>query len=139
MFIKRLIDILVVWKWLLSHVCKQEKKLMANDKKSRLLDEDKKAFGGWFVWLLALFVLAIVVFGIVGAGGKIFSTAVEREVFEQSYQRSAAEEARYNTMKAELTGVETRLRSGGNLTEVQRSDLEAQAAALRVQINTMEK
>jgi len=102
-------------------------------------DEEKKEFGKWWVWVLALFVLTIVVLGLVGAGGKIFSTAVEREVFEQSYQRSAAEEARYNTMKAELTGVETRLRSGGNLTDVQRSDLEAQAAGLRVQINTMEQ
>ena len=70
------------------------------------------------------------------AGCMIFDTAVEREVFEQSIQHSSAETQQYNTLTAELEGVEVRLQAG-NLTDTQRADLEAHAAMLRVQIRQM--
>lgn len=102
-----------------------------------MIENEKKYFGGWWIWILLLVIFTMVALTALRAGGLVFWTAVEREVFEQSYQRSAAEQAKFNMLNAELTGAETRLRSGG-LTASQRSDLEAQAAALRLQINAME-
>lgn len=97
------------------------------------MDGEKKAFGKWWVWVLALVVLSVVVLGATGAGLRIFGVAVEREIFEQSYQRSAAEEARLNTLNAELVGARTRLQQGG-LTATQEADLRAQIAGLEAQI-----
>ncbi len=98
---------------------------------------------GWtlrrFAWPFAGLVIFLSVLGFgLNSVGLIGRTAVEREVFEQSYQRSAAQEARFNTMNAELTAVQARL-AAGSLTDVQRADLQAQAAALTIQINQMEK
>jgi len=104
--------------------------------------QERKEFRLWglsTLWLTALFfiVLGVIVFAL-NSAGVIGRTIVERAVFEQSYQRSAAEEARLNTFTAELAGIEARL-GAGNLTDVQRDDLSAQAAALRIQINQMEQ
>ncbi len=104
-----------------------------------MVDRDKREFGGWWLWVTLLIAVSVGVFVFTGAAGKLFVTAVEREVFEQSYQRSAAEEARYNTLTAELAGVQARLSSGESLTDVQRDDLSAQAAALQIQIQMMER
>lgn len=97
------------------------------------MDGEKRAFGGWWVWVLALVVLSVIVLGATGAGLRIFGVAVEREVFEQSYQRSAAEEARLKTLNAELVGARARLQQG-NLTTTQEADLRAQIAGLEAQI-----
>lgn len=102
--------------------------------------EDRKEFRRWgrtATWVVAFaFVVLTIIGGVLHASGKLFNTAVEREVFEQSYQRSAAETQRFNTLTAELEGAEARL-SAGNLNDVQRADLEAHAAALRIQIRQM--
>lgn len=96
-----------------------------------MIDTEKRAFGAWWLWVLLL----VIVTGVVAMGLRVAGVATERVIFENSYQKSAGDTARLNTMRAELVAIEARLRSG-NLDEVQRSDLEAQAAGVRFQLNS---
>lgn len=97
------------------------------------MDGEKKIFGGWWLWVLLLVVISVVALGVLGSGMRIFGVAVEREIFEQSYQRSAAETARLNILNAELVGARSRLQQG-SLTATQEADLRAQIAGLEAQI-----
>ena len=103
-----------------------------------MIDTEKRAFGKWWIWVLALIIISVVALGALRAGGLVFWTAVEREVFEQSYQKTAADTARFNTLNAELVQAEALLRSG-TLTETQEADARAQIAGIRAQLTAMEK
>jgi hypothetical protein len=85
-------------------------------------------FAGGLVLLAALF------FGLRSAG-LVGKTAVEREVFEQSYQRDASFKARIATDEAAIAQIEGQL-INPNLDENTRFNLEAQASAARVRIDT---
>lgn len=63
------------------------------------------------------------------------TTAIERKVFEESYQRSEAIKSRIATLKAELAAVERKL-AVPNLDEHTRGYLESQKAAIQVQLDT---
>lgn len=92
-----------------------------------------------FFRFLPLFLLVTVVLSIVSfvmfSGGKIGRTVVERKVFEQSYQRSAALESQIATDEATLAEIERKL-TNPNLDENTRFNLEAQASAARVRLQT---
>lgn len=89
-----------------------------------------------------LFVLIVAIVGGVGFGAKslglIGGTIVERKAFEHSYQRSEAMKARIATDKAALAEIEYRLSRDG-LDDATRTNLEAQARAMRIRINTAEQ
>lgn len=91
----------------------------------------------WRVFLTA--VVAAVVIGAVGFGlnalGVIGGTAVERKVFENSYQRSEAIRAQIANDRAVLAEIERKLANPKLDPEV-RQNLEAQAAAARIRIRT---
>ena len=92
----------------------------------------------WTIWKLAPLALGvIVVMFVVGFGlkslGLIGSTVVEREVFEQSYQRSSALKERIAVDEATLAEINTKL-TNPNLDENTRFNLEAQASAARARI-----
>ncbi len=94
----------------------------------------------WTVFrFLPLFVLVLVILGVTGfflnSAGVIGKTIVEREVFEQSYQRSTALQERIAVDTASLTEIERQLLNP-NLDENTRFNLNAQAAAARVRIQT---
>ncbi|MCG7931935.1 MAG: hypothetical protein N0E44_18030 [Candidatus Thiodiazotropha lotti] len=67
--------------------------------------------------------------------GLIGGTVVERKVFENSYQRSESIKSRIATDEAALAEIGRQL-SNPNLDENTRFNLEAQAAAARVRIQT---
>lgn len=95
---------------------------------------------GWtFRRFLPLVAGGAIVLSALGFGihslGMIGRTAVEREVFEQSYQRSAAIRARIATDEATLAEIERQL-ANPSLESAARARLEAQAAAARVRIAT---
>lgn len=83
--------------------------------------------------------LFVIVFGVgffaLRSLGLIGSVAVERAVFEQSYQRDAAQRARIATDEATLAEIQRKL-SNTNLDQDTRNALEAQAAAARIRIAT---
>lgn len=94
----------------------------------------------WTFWrFIPLFVLVVVVlsgFGFVLHSAGLFGrTVVERNVFEQSYQRSEAMKARIATDEAALEEIEQKLRNP-NLDENTRYNLEAQASATRMRISS---
>lgn len=69
------------------------------------------------------------------AMGLIGGTIVEREVFEQSFQYSEARDTAIATYQAQLAEIEAQLRRS-DISEATRANLQAQAARLRVQIQT---
>lgn len=94
----------------------------------------------WTIWKFSLLFLGVAVAAtVVGFGlrsaGLIGGTAVEREVFEQSYQRSAAMAARIATDEAVLAEIQHQLRRP-ELSAATRNNLEAQASSARVRIAT---
>jgi hypothetical protein len=94
----------------------------------------------WTVFrFLPIFVFVLIVLGGVGfvlnTGGIIGKTVVERVVFEESYQRSESFKARIATDTASLTEIERQLLNP-NLDANTRFNLDAQAAAARVRIQT---
>lgn len=94
----------------------------------------------WTFWrFLPLFLIVVVVIGVIGFGarslGLIGRTVVERKVFEQSYQRSEALAASIANDEAVLSEIERQL-SNPNLDADTRFNLEAQASAARVRLNT---
>lgn len=90
--------------------------------------------GRWWIWVLLL-----IVTGIAGAflkSGELFlHTVVEREVFENSYQRSEGLKSSIATDEAALAEIERMLRNS-NIDVNTRSNLEQQAAAARIRIAT---
>lgn len=69
--------------------------------------------------------------------GIIGRTVVEREVFENSYQRSTSLQERIAVERATLAEIERKLRSP-DLDPSIRANLEAQASASRIRLSTAE-
>ena len=96
-----------------------------------------------FFRFLPLLLGAIIILALFGFGlkslGLIGGTAVERKVFEESYQRSESLAAAIAHEKSVLSQIERQL-SNPNLDENTRYNLNAQASAARIRISTaMEK
>lgn len=99
--------------------------------------------GRWtFFKVLPFFLIFVTTLGGIGFGlkslGIIGSTAVEREVFEQSYQRSASLKSQLATDQSVLLEIERKL-SNPNLDKNTRFNLEAQASATRIRIETTKR
>ncbi len=88
----------------------------------------------WALWGFGLLALLIVGLSALNALGFIGQTVLEREVFEQSYQRTAGLESKMATMNAQMAEIDVLLQS--DLDPSVRTDLEAQKAALNVQISS---
>lgn len=88
---------------------------------------------------LPLFLGGVVVLSLVGftlnSLGLFGRTVVERKVFEQSYQRSEALKSQIANDEAVLAEITRKLGNSG-LDANTRANLEAQAAAARIRINT---
>jgi hypothetical protein len=94
----------------------------------------------WTFWrILVLVVAAVVTLSAVGFAlnscGVLGNTIVERKVFENSYQRTAALKSQIAADEAVLAEIEEQLKNPG-LDENTRYNLEAQAAAARIRIRT---
>jgi putative aminopeptidase FrvX len=99
------------------------------------IDQDKREVGGWWMWILGLVVVSIVVFGGLRYTGMIGQTFVERKVFENSYQYSAAQKARIDMFEAQKAEIEARL-MGTDLDSATKSNLEAQLSGIKIQLRS---
>lgn len=99
-----------------------------------MIDSDKRYFGSWWLWTLFLICITVVVLWLLGSVGLIGHTVVERKVFENSQQYTEARKTEILTFEAQLTEINQRLMST-TLSQEQKDNLEAQAAAIRVQLN----
>lgn len=92
-----------------------------------------KEFTKWWMWVLMLGIPTIMLLMLMSYMGVFTSTVVERKVFEESYQRSEGLKSQIATYEAQLAEIETQL-AGAELSPRTRADLEAQRAAIRVQL-----
>ena len=104
-------------------VCKKIKEV-------KMMDKDKKEFGSWWMWVLLLTVLSLVIL----AGLRYAGVVGERVIFTNSYQYTEARKTEIAIFEAQLVEINTKLRS--DILEANlRTNLEAQAAAIRIQLN----
>lgn len=92
----------------------------------------------WTFWkFLPVLLVVVVVLSIVGFGlnslGLFGRTVVERKVFEHSYQKQAGLKAEIATYQATLAEIERKI-ANPNLDANTRSNLEAQASAIRIKM-----
>jgi len=99
------------------------------------IDKDKREFGGWWVWLLVLLILAAIVAGGLRYAGIWGTTVVERKVLEESYQRSAGLKQQIATYEAQLIQLNIQL-ADPNLEPVVRRSFKAQKAGIEVQLHS---
>lgn len=100
-----------------------------------MIEKEKKYLASWWMWLLGLVVLSSIILGVLKYVGMIGTTVVERVIFENSYQKVAADKKANNVYSAQLAEIEYKL--SGNIDAQTRQDLNAQAAMLRVQRNSV--
>lgn len=98
-----------------------------------MLDKDKSEFGGWWIFIAVLLALTVAVFTAL----RFYGVAAERLIFEQSYQRSSAQDAKRLTLEAELASINSLL-LGSSLTAEQRADAQAAKAAINLQLDAMQ-
>jgi len=96
-----------------------------------VIDQEKREFGGWWVWVLGLLIISTIVLTILGYVGVIGRTIVERKVFENSYQYSEARKTEIMTYEAQLAEIDAQLSTAG---ETERHGLLAQRAAIEVRL-----
>lgn len=94
------------------------------------MEKEKKYFASWWFWVLFLVIITVIMLG----GLKIASVIGERVVFEQSFQYKEARKTEIATFEAQLAEIERQLRST-TLEENVRVNFEAQALAIRIQLN----
>ena len=92
----------------------------------------------WTFWrFLPVLLMAVIMLSAVGFGlnslGLFGKTVVERKVFEHSYQKQAGLQAEITIYQATLAEIERKL-ANLNLDANTRSNLEAQASAIRVKM-----
>lgn len=94
------------------------------------MEQEKKYFASWWFWILLLIVASVLVFG----GLRIVGVIGERVIFEQSFQYKEARKTEIATFEAQLAEINRKLNST-SLDENTRVNLEAQAAAIRIQLS----
>lgn len=93
----------------------------------------KKSVMGWWIFGIALVVIATIVFGALNYADIIFRTKMEREVFESSYQKKAGDAQQKRILQAQLAEIEQQLLDP-KLDPQTRRQLKQQAAAIRVRL-----
>jgi hypothetical protein len=99
-----------------------------------LMEDEKKYLAGWWFFLLMAVIFTGIALTIMNYAGFIGKTAVERAVFENSYQYSKARKTEIATYEAQLAEIGSRL-SSGEIDGSTRANLEAQRSALNIQLN----
>ena len=96
---------------------------------------EKSEFGGWWMWILFLVIITVVILGATRMLGMWGHVAMENVIYKNSYQAKQSKATAIGTFSAQLAEIDHKL-AGNTLTPAVREDLEAQAAGLRVLINT---
>ena len=98
------------------------------------MDKDKKEFGKWWMWILLLGIITIIVLSFLSYFGIVGRTIIERKVFENSFQYSESVKSSIATFEAQLSEIDHKL-SSTTLDAETRTNLEAQASAIRIQLS----
>ena len=95
------------------------------------MDSDKKEVGKWVVWIIVLFIGVVIVFSLINYVGLGVSTVVERKVFEQSYQKQAADSDAISAYDAQLTILRRRLRAS-DITTIKKTEIQGQIDSINI-------
>lgn len=98
------------------------------------MKEERREGTRWWVWALSLFILTAIVLSVLSYVGVFTSTLVEREVFEQSYQRREGLRQEIAIYEAQIVEIEAQL-INPNLEQSTRTNLQAQLAVINVRLN----
>jgi len=93
----------------------------------------------WTFWrFLPIFIVVVCILAFIGFGlnslGLFGRTAVERKVFENSFQYSEARKSEIATYEAQLAEIDGKL-ANPNLDANTRANLEAQKSAINIQLS----
>ena len=100
--------------------------------------EERREGTKWWLWVMGLIVLTTIVFAGLKYAGVFTDTVVEREVFEQSYQRTEAINTQIATLEAQKTELVAQLQNP-NLDEATKANINSQLAAIRIQLDTAKR
>lgn len=92
------------------------------------MESEKKYFGGWVVWLTVL----VIGLSVVGFGMKWADVFGERIIYTESHQYKEARKSEIATYEAQLAEIDRKLT--GQLDDNVRINMEAQASAIRIQL-----
>lgn len=95
------------------------------------MDTKKREFGAWWAWVVLLATVTIVAVTGLSYAGVIGRTVVEREVFEQSFQYTAARRAEIATYEAQIASLEVQERTAD---ERAAREIASQLAAIRIRL-----
>ena len=95
------------------------------------MESEKKYFGGWWIWVLFLSIITGAVLTGLNYAGIIGTTVVERVVFENSYQKHAADKTAISTYQAQLAVLRGRL-GNPNLDAGARAEINAQIDSITI-------
>jgi len=95
------------------------------------MEKEKKYFGGWWVWVVFLLLCTAVVFVGISYFGIIGKTVIERKVFEQSYQKKAADSDALSIYDAQIAVLQRRL-NNSSLTTGERAEIQGQIDSITV-------
>jgi biopolymer transport protein ExbB/TolQ len=99
------------------------------------MEKEKKYLGGWWFWIILLMIISGLILTGLNYAGIIGRTVVEREVFEQSYQRSESLKSEIAAYESQLVEINSQL-SRSDLDAGTRANLESQTSSIRVMLNT---
>lgn len=95
------------------------------------MEAEKKIVGGWWMWILFLLVITMIVMSVGKYIGIFGTTVVERKVFENSYQKKAADEDALATFSAEVSILQAKL-NNPDLSAADRAEIQAKIDAIRI-------
>lgn len=95
------------------------------------MEAEKKYFGGWFVWIFFLLLVAGIVTSLVNGAGLFGKTWLERKVFETSYQKKEADKTALTTYQAELAMLRGKL-NNPSIDTGTRAEIQAQIDSIQI-------
>ena len=96
------------------------------------MNREKKEYGSWWVWITVLIIGTVIIFTALSYVGIIGETIVERKVFENSYQKRAADEDALTTYDAQISLLRRKLNNSSDLSPEERNNLQAQIDAISI-------
>lgn len=95
------------------------------------MDQEKKFIGKWWVWVVFLLIVTGVVVTSINYIGMIGYTYMEKNIFEQSYQKHEADKTAITVYSAQLIQLRHKL-NNPNITPGVRNELQAQINTIMV-------
>lgn len=95
---------------------------------------ERRSFGLWWMWVLALTIATMIVFWVLSAAGFVGGTVLEREVFERSHQYCQARQSQIATYEAQLAELDGQILTAAD--DDSATGLKAQKRAINIKLTS---